>query len=150
MSFIESHFANGGRRICKDVITQAYQRFEGTTWYVQKIANELYASTGEGECCEIGALDPAISHIVRDNEDTYKEILYRLTTKQKAVLIAINKAERGAQVTSSAFIKSNSLPSASSVQKALAALVEKGIVTCSLGVYAVYDYFFSIWLKENM
>lgn len=150
MSFIEKHFGNGGRRIDKDVITQLYHRFDGTTWYVQKIANELYSSTREGECCEIDSLDPAISRIVRDNEDTYKEILYRLTTKQKAVLVAINKAEKGAQVTSSAFIKANSLPSASSVQKALAALMEKEIVTFSLGTYSVYDYFFSIWLKENI
>lgn len=146
--FIVGHFRNSGKDIDPLLINSVYERFEGTTWYIQKIVNELYASTVEGTTCEASALEPAIMNVVSGNEDVYKETLYRLTTKQKAVLMAIAKEDSCTQVTSSAFIKANSLPSASSVQKALAALVDKEIVTNSLGKYSVYDYFFRIWLRQ--
>ena len=148
--FIMNHFQRAGKSIERSVIENMYERFDGTTWYVQKVANELFASTEVGETCGNEMLEPAISRIVNENEDTYNETLYRLTAKQKAVLIAIAKSDPDAQVTSSAFLKANRLPSASSVQKALAALIDKEIVTCSLGKYLVYDYFFRIWLTKNV
>lgn len=147
--FIVRHFDNAGKTISPSLIDALYQQFDGTTWYIQKVANELFASTERGENCTDDMLYPSILRILGDNEDTYKEILYRLTAKQKSVLIAINKATPDEQVTSSAFIKKNSLPSASSVQKAITALLDKGILTCTLGKYYIYDYFFSIWLKMN-
>lgn len=147
--FISSHFKKAGKAIDAALIKNAYERFEGTTWYIQKVANELFAATERDGECTLNQLEPAISRIINENEETYKETLYRLSAKQKAVLVALSKSGRGDQLTSTSFINAYSLPSASSVQKALAALVDKEIVTHSLGMYSVYDYFFCIWLQYN-
>ena len=148
--FICKHFNAANKHISRELIDSLYHRFEGTTWYIQKVANELYASTAENGNTSEDNLESAIQRIICDNEYTYKDTLYRLTAKQKAVLIAISKASPDAQITSSAFIKANRLPSASSVQKSLSALVEKEIVTCTLGKYSIYDYFFALWLEQSL
>lgn len=147
--FITNHFQKAGKTVDPLLIEKAYNCFGGTTWYVQKVFNELFSSTERNNKCGLEQFEPAISRIINENEDRYKETLYRLTAKQKAVLIAVSKMKPGEQVTSSAFIKANSLPSASSVQKALTALIEKEIITHLLGTYSVYDSFFHIWLLKN-
>ena len=52
-------------------------------------------------------------------------------------------------ITAKAFIKKYSLDSASSVQSALRALLEKEIVTMDNGLYRVSDFFFGQWLVES-
>ena len=148
-AFIKHHFIVNGKNIEDDAIKEIYQRFDGTTWYVQKVANEIFPYIGHGETCDMGCVNSAVDRVIRDNADTYKDILYRLTTKQKTVLIALSKVGIETQPTGSKFIKTFKLSSSSSVQKALDALQEKELVTNNLGSYAVYDYFFRIWMKEN-
>lgn len=148
--FIQHHFDINGKHIDKEAIEDIYNRFEGTTWYVQKVANELFPYTPQNECVHIQDILPAIHRVLGDNEDTYKDTLYRLSAKQKALLVAIAKSGRASQITSSKFIKTYKLTSASSVQKALDALLEKELITNDLGVYRVYDYFFRMWIVENI
>ena len=52
-------------------------------------------------------------------------------------------------ITSGEFIRRWHLPSTSSVQSAIKGLLEKGFVTSTLGVYEVYDKFFSTWLRKD-
>ena len=42
-NFASKHFANDGRTIPKECFDLIYNTFEGHTWYVQRILNELYA-----------------------------------------------------------------------------------------------------------
>ena len=79
----------------------------------------------------------------------YEEILFRLPEKQKGLLIAIAKEDKAAQLTSGNFIRKYSLASASSVQSALRALVEKEFVTQENGKYSIYDKIFRIWLDRT-
>ena len=53
------------------------------------------------------------------------------------------------EMTSSKFLQVYKL-TARSVQGALKGLLEKDFVTVELGVYAVYDRFFDIWLRRKM
>lgn len=148
--YIQHHFRKKGTAITEQAIKDIYERFEGTTWYIQKVANELYPYTAEGETVDIENILPAIHRVIGDNEDVYRDTLYRLTAKQKVLLIALAKSGTCSKVTSSEFIKKYKLTSASSVQKALDALIEKELVTNNLGTYSLYDYFLNMWIRENM
>lgn len=127
-------------------VEQVYQRFEGVTWYVQRVMNELFARTPVGTTCQSEMIEPAIQAILDSNSYTYESLLFQLPTKQKALLIAIAKAGKAKGLTSSAFIKRYHLISASSIQSAIKGLLEKNFVTTHLGVYEVYDIFFRMWL----
>lgn len=112
--------------------------------------NELYADTPQGATCEPSMIAPALDAILTANSFTYESILFQLPARQKDVLFAICKAGKAQQPTSSRFLTTYHLPSASSVQSALRGLIDKEFVTDDFGTYEVYDKFFALWLNKRL
>ena len=99
--------------------------------------------------CGIKDVDVAINYAIEEKDDTYQDLLARLSAKQKALLIALAHAGKNAKPTSGEFIKKYHLSSASAVQRCLSALQEKDIITNHTGNYYIYDYFLYYWLTKN-
>ena len=148
--FAQEHFEEAGKRISADVIAEVYRRFEGVTWYVQRVLNEFFSLTPPQATCDTEMLEPAITNILRANEFNYQSMLFQLPPKQKELLIAIAKEGKAQSLTSSAFVKKYRLTSSSSVQSAIKGLLEKNFVTTALGTYEVYDKFFALWLVGSI
>ena len=148
-SFITQHFEQNKYKIEPEAIRYMYEKFEGTTWYIQKICNELFAMAEPGITCGIADVDTAICNAVEDKEDTYQDLMTRLSSRQKALLLALAHSEKDVQPTSGDFIRKFHLTSASAVQRSMSALQEKDIVTNSNGKYFIYDYFLYFWLKNK-
>lgn len=146
--FAKAHFEKAGKLIETGVVETIYNRFEGVTWYIQKVLNYLFADTALGGCCKMEMIDVAVNEIVKDNGAIYADLLYQLTSKQKELLIAINKEGKAKAITGSKFIKAHHLTAASSVQTTIKSLMDKQLVTYHLGEYEVYDKFFGIWLSR--
>ena len=51
MEFVQHHFRMAQKNIDITVFDSLYNRFEGITWYLQKILNILFAMTPKGEVC---------------------------------------------------------------------------------------------------
>ena len=149
-AFIRHHFEENERRIAEDSIHATYEMFDGVTWYIQKVMNYAYSITDKGDNFDSVQLNKVIDSIVEENSEIYKNLLFMLTPVQKQLLIAIGKEKTATGITGRQFIKKYSLASASSVQKAVAALQDKQIVTNEQGTYQVYDRFLSMWLRKNM
>lgn len=147
-AFAQKHFKEADKGISAQAITKVYQRFEGVTWYVQRVMNELFSLTPQHGTCDEDMLDIAIKNILRANEFTYQSLLFQLPIKQKELLMAIAREGKAQNLTSSAFVKKYRLTSSSSVQSAIKGLLEKNFVTSNLGVYEVYDKFFALWLLK--
>ena len=148
IQFAQMHFNEAGKNISSDVIAEVYHRFEGITWYVQRVMNEFFSLTPQHSKCDKEMLEPAIKNILCANEFTYQSILFQLPPKQKELLVAIAKERKAQNLTSSAFIKKYRLTSSSSVQSAIKGLLEKNFVTSALGIYEVCDKFFEEWLRK--
>lgn len=144
--FAQKLFKEANKGISAETIAKVYQRFEGVTWYVQRVLNELFSLTPQHGTCDEDMLDIAIKNILRANEFTYQSLLFQLPIKQKELLMAIAKEGKAQNLTSSAFVKKYRLTSSSSVQSAIKGLLEKNFATSNLGVYEVYDKFFGLWL----
>ena len=147
--FAKMHFKEASKTLPAIIFQIVYERFEGITWYIQRIMNELYAITASGSACTSEMVDIAINNILRSNEFTYQSILFQLPPKQKELLIALSKAEKAEAITSTKFIQRWHLSSASSVQSAIKGLLDKNFVTANFGVYEVYDRFFALWLTKR-
>lgn len=148
ITFSQKHFKNSEKHIPAEIVAKIYSQFEGITWYLQRVLNELYAATPSGGEFSDSMVSDAISNILKSNEFTYQAMLYQLPPKQKELLIAISKAGKAENITSSAFVRTYHLASSSSVQAAIKGLLEKDFVTQNLGVYEVYDRFFAMWLMR--
>lgn len=148
-AFAELHYKQGEKELEADVVRYIYERFEGITWYVQKMLHVLYNMTPVGGVCTLNMVEVALKSILESYRYTYSEILFRLPEKQKELLIAITKEGKATEITSGSFVKKYKLSSPSSVQAALKGLLEKDFVTREQNVYQVYDRFLGIWLREN-
>jgi len=147
--FAQKHFTTAGKTLPPAVFQSVYERFEGITWYVQRVMNELFSISSPDSPCDIGMIDVAIENILRASEFNYQSLLFQLPPKQKMLLVAISRAGKASSITSAAFVRRWHLPSTSSVQSAIKGLLEKSFVTSSLGVYEVYDKFFAMWLLRQ-
>mgnify|MGYP001157446783 CR=1 FL=1 len=147
--FAVRQFEERDKHIEKSVIETVYRQFDGCTWFVQMMMNELFSLTAGKAYCDATSLDLARQNVIRSQEGTYKDLLSRLAPRQKQVLQAIAKEGTAEGITSSAFIKKYNLPSASSVQAAVKPLLKSDIITLENSSCRVYDYFFSEWLRSE-
>lgn len=148
IEFAGRMFAERGKFIDKFAVEIVYKMFEGCTWYIQMMMNELFALTEKGMLCTPEYIDIAWDNIIMAQEDRFLAILHNLAAKQKQILMAIAKDRNVEGITSSEFIKRHNLVSASSVQAALKPLLKNDIVINEDGKYRIYDYFFADYLAR--
>ena len=141
-------FEEYGKHVDREVIEHVWAKYDGYTWFVQMVMNELFALTARGEVCAMDKVDAALQNVILSQENSYKTLLSHLPPRQKMVLQAIAKEGVARNVTSMKFVKQYSLGSASSVQSAVRLLLQNDLITLEDGCYRVYDYFFSTWLSE--
>ena len=141
-------FEEYGKHVDREVIEHVWAKYDGYTWFVQMVMNELFALTARDEACTMDMVDAALQNVILSQENSYKTLLSNLPPRQKMVLQAIAKEGVARNVTSMKFVKQYNLGSASSVQSAVRLLLQNDLITQEDGCCRVYDYFFSVWLAE--
>lgn len=141
-------FADAGKQLESGVAETVYEKFEGVTWFVQKVMNQLFADCDRGETCTLNMIEPAVRQIVDDNSVIYADLLYQLSSRQKELLLAISREGKAKAITGSKFIKKYHLSSVSTVQTAIKSLVDSQLVTRTQDAYELYDKFFALWLNR--
>jgi len=147
LKFAAAHFQKANKAVEEQFISSAYDMFEGHTFYVQAVLNELFALIDDGERCNEKIFNQAVRNRVFFNENLFAEIVNLLTERQREALFAIAKEGKASNITSGEFVKKHLLRSTASVQTAVRQLLEKEIITKSDSVYSVYDRFMGLWLK---
>jgi AAA+ ATPase superfamily predicted ATPase len=142
--FAKHHFEKAHKDIADGVVKAIYERFDGTTWYIQKVLNQLFATSNHVDGDDV---DKAVSQIIMQNEEAYLDTLFQLTLRQRDLLVAVGREGKASQITGMQFVKRYHLSSSSSVQKAAQILVEKQLITHQQGIYEVYDKFLAEWLR---
>ena len=147
--FCTNLFEKRGKHLDIAVVNHLYKQFDGVTYYMQRVMNELFSQTAVGATCVEEDVTKAVDEIIAVSSTIYEDLMYQLPEKQSRVLIAVAKDGSAKNVTSGSFTKRHSLPSPNSVKSAIPALIDKGLLTQDKGVYKVYDLFFAIWLVKN-
>ena len=145
-TFAQYHLQQKNVRLSKDIFHHIYSMVDGVTWYIQAIMHRLYRQT-DVEVTE-AVVQQAIVAIIRSEEEDYKKLYHHLTQVQATLLRAVAVEGEVKQPTSGQFVKRYHLRSASSVQRALAALLEEEYLYPTESGYIVYDRFMAIWLRN--
>ena len=148
-NFASSMFERYGRHIDIGVTERVYRNYDGCTWFVQMMMNELFALTEQGENCTEDKIPIAEHNVISVQENSFKDLLSRLAPKQKMLLQAVAREGDAKGITSAEFVNKYRLSSASSVQAAAKALLKNDMLTHTDDTYRVYDYFFAEWLRES-
>lgn len=144
--FAMNLFEERGKHIEREVVEEVWRMFNGYTWFVQMMMNELFALTMPNGACTREMIDEARRNVIMSQENSYKDIMSQLPPKQKIVLQAIAKEGLAQNITSSKFIKKYNMTSASSVQAAVKLLLKNDLITQTDIGFRVYDFFLSEWL----
>ena len=94
MEFVQHHFRMAQKNIDITVFDSLYNRFEGITWYLQKILNILFAMTPKGEVCGGEMIEQAVDFILDSYSFTYSELLYQLPEKQKELMQLLQETQK--------------------------------------------------------
>jgi len=147
VKFADNHFRRAGKKVDIAFIERGYDLFEGHTFYVQAIMNQLFSELNNDEECTDSHFSEAVRNRVFSYETLFSEILNLLPERQKEVLYAVAKEGKAQNITSGEFIKKYFLHSSASTQTATRQLLEKEIFTRNINTYSVYDRFFGFWLQ---
>ena len=149
LAFARQHFEAAGKSLQEESFKQVYELFDGHTWYVQRLMNELFAWTKPGEVADAQMAADALTFVIKTYARTFQEQMISYPDAQKQLLIAIAKDGKAEQVTSVAFCKKHSMKSPSTVQSALRVLHDKGIVRKDGNSYSVTNRLLGIWLAKE-
>lgn len=149
IAFIIKQLKKGKKYISKELVARIYDKFEGHTFYIQSVFNELFSLLDEDAECTETILFDAVNQKIKSYENIFLDMLNMLSNKQKEILYAIAKAGKATNITSADFVKKYALKSASSVQSAVKQLLELEIVVAHDKIYQVYDRFFGLWLTTQ-
>lgn len=147
--FAQRLFEKGEKKLEANTMEAVYKETEGLTWYVQKLLNELYSITPKSERCTMEHFSVAMNNILDSYDHNYVDFLRLLSSRQKALVLAIAQEGKASNIQSSAFVKKYKLTSASSVQAGVKTLMEKGYITETNGKYQLYDLFMQRWLERT-
>ena len=146
-AFANGFFEKKRGSLDRDTFMELYDRFEGHTWYIQSVLNRLYDS-----CLHVRSIKEVnreTVHLVESRSPQYESLAQFLSSNQFNLLKAIAIEGVVKEPTGGRFIREHNMASASIVQSALRALVEKEIVYRTPRGYIVYDRFMSIWLART-
>lgn len=149
LAFARHHFEAAGKSLQEESFKQVYELFDGHTWYVQRLMNEMFAWTKPGEVADAQMASDALTFVIKTYARTFQEQMSSYPEAQKQLLIAIAKDGKAQQVTSVAFCKKHSMKSPSTVQSALRVLHDKGIVRKDGNSYSVTNRLLGIWLAKE-
>ena len=146
-AFANRFFEKKRGSLDRDTFMELYDRFEGHTWYIQSVLNRLYDS-----CLHVKGIKEVnreTVNLVESRSPQYESLAQFLSSNQFNLLKAIAIEGIVKEPTGARFIREHNMASASIVQSALRALVEKEIVYRTPRGYIVYDRFMSIWLART-
>jgi AAA+ ATPase superfamily predicted ATPase len=134
------------KRVEKGLIEFIYDKFEGHTWYVQYVLNQLFERSPR--VYTMPTLEHVFELILWANNPIYQNYRNLLTPLQFEILRAIAKENKIKSPTSTDFLVKHRLGATSSVGQAIKVLVEKDMLQFENGVYSVSDRFLSMWLSR--
>ncbi len=150
-SFILQKFTEKKRAISEMEINFIIEWTRCHTYYTQMVCKEVFAT--QIKKIDIDVVKKVCSNILTSQQLTYIQYRSLLTSLQWQLLIAIAKEGKLYNPQSANFLQKYKVGSASSVKKALDALIDKEMVYRNDDIdttsYQVYDVFLSRWLERT-
>jgi AAA+ ATPase superfamily predicted ATPase len=150
-TFIKLHFSEGNRVIDNETIEFILEWTCRHTYYTQFVCNKLYAS--QLKIATLSDTKLICSQILEAEKSTFLQYRNLLTYFQWHLLKAIAKEEKVLQPQSKQFLQKYKLGAASTVKKALDALITKEMILLKTekdeSLYRIYDIFLMRWLQTT-
>ena len=145
--FICKQFADADKVISKKRIHDVSELTHGHPFYTQHLCHVLW------ELCEPKAevtermIKNAVQVLLERENYAYTTLWESLTVPQKRFLNGLAGESPGVKVFAGEFVRQYGLGSASNVQRAVNALLERDIIDRDNGSFLITDRFFRLWIQ---
>ena len=148
-AFIHDRFKSVHMSIAVKEVDRILSITDGHPYYTQQLCHEVYNTAVPHKHITEKDISAACESCLKAQSYAYTTIWESLASKQRNIVIALAKAPAD-NVYSQDFISQFSLGTAAGVQRAMDALLKKGIVEKENGHYTLTDVFFIEWIKTKM
>ena len=145
--FIRKRFADADKVISKECIHDVCELTHGHPFYTQHLCHALW------ELCEPKAevtekmIQSAVRVLLERENYAYTTQWESLTVPQKRFLNGLAGESPGVKVFAGGFVRRYGLGSASNVQRAVDALLERDTIDRDNGSFLITDRFFRLWIQ---
>ncbi len=145
--FILKRFGDANKIIGKERIHQVCELTQGHPFYTQHLCHVLWElCEPKGEVTE-KTIQRAVQVLLERENYAYTTLWESLTVPQKRFLKGLANEVAGVKVFAGEFVRRNGLGSASNVQRAVNALLERDIIDRDNGSFLITDRFFRLWIQ---
>ena len=148
--FIRRLFNEHNRKITDEALQFILDWTRRHTYYTQQLCHTVFSAGDEN--IGISEVKAACNQLMNQGETVYLQYRQMLTIKQWSYLIAVAKEGAVRQITSSRFLGTYKIGSASTSQRLADALCEKGLLNDEVSLegttYTINDVFLSHWLER--
>jgi uncharacterized protein len=146
--FIESRFAVSGGSIEETVVARVLETTGGHPYATQELCYAIWEAAAGGFADDV-TLETGLERVLRSENAHFSLIWEQASRAQRLVLGALAR-DPGDSVTSSDYRNRHGLPSPSSVQRAVDALVEEELLAKRrAGQYRIAEPFLAEWILAN-
>ena len=145
IEFLIKRFSVSNISIDRDTAGYLIDRAEDIPYYIQFLASEVWQEVvNSKKSIKKDIVDLCAEKILDHKNDFYFELFDRQTAYKKKLLKALSIS--GQNVLSNEYSRRFRLSAASTTQKALAGLIENGIIEKNRGIYNFTDPFFRLYI----
>jgi hypothetical protein len=147
-AFVAERFQGSGKAVGDEIVDELLAHTGGHPYATQELCYFLWEQVGAGEAASKQDLDRALDAVLRSEHAHFSLLWDDASAVQKQVLRAL--AREPGHPFSAAYRDRHSLPAATNVQKALAALTKRELVRGEAGAYRISEPFLAEWLQLNV
>jgi hypothetical protein len=146
--FIRSRFEQTSRSVNEAVVDSILETTHAHPYGTQELAYALWEVTAEGETATRRELQQAMVRVLRSENAHFSRIWERAPKAQRVTLEAL-AADPGQPPFSTAYRRRHGLPAASTVQRAIEALVNDELIERHSDGYRIAEPFLADWILRG-
>lgn len=149
VDFVKRRFASSSIIVDDIVAEEIVKVSENIPYYLQELCSIIYeiVQGKERDYLELGDIEQAANELIGENSDYYSEKLTALSATQRVLLAAL--AREPVKCFREDYRARHALGGSSTVNTALKAMQEAGVVESEDGVYFVGDPFFAKYIQSG-
>lgn len=144
--FVRTRFIRARKIIEKEMAVAVCERTGGHPYYTQFLFHTLWEVTEPDQIASSRLIDLAVELLLARASTGYRLLLDSLTANQRRLLGALAREPGSKALFSGRFLRSSGFGSASSVQRAVASLLERELLSEQDGSLELADPFLKRWL----
>jgi len=148
--FIRERFEGSDKSIQEPEIRTLCDRTGGHPFYTQHLCHAAWELCSSGESVTLETIDSAVELLLDRETYAYTALWESLTRAQRRMLIGLASEPPGAKVFGAGFVRTYDLQTASTVQSAARALLDRDLIDRDNGSFLILDRFFRLWIRENV